>query len=238
MLKIEDKPELFKEVATHNALVLKTESEYRDFKFLERERKHLRGSLIRPRSEMEGRGLRKTYVSMGRAWLEDAHIVRWEKGNKRVIRQKKLAVIQRFACVAGVVVLVVANALCLYHTVKEEVIPAFGETMKKVRPGAPLFDDLARFAKMTLASSSGKNSGGAGFEPSSLPPELRMEWEARMERVRAASKSLEIERILMDPVRRGVYYVMCDAELPERGRIDFRLQCAFKNGKYILLALE
>jgi len=239
-LKIEEKPELCQEVVTHNRIVLRSEREYEDFDFLEKERERIRGALIRPCSEMEGEGLRRTFVAMGRAWLEDAHIVRWKEGNDRVIRQKKLTGLQRIGSVALVAVLVLANMLCLYHTIREDVIPAFGETMRKVRPDAPLFDDLSRFARTALARSGGEKAAeaAAGFNPTSLPPELRAAWEARMARLRAAAESLEIERILEDPVRKGVYYVLCDAELPDMGRVDFRLQCANRDGKYVLLALE
>ncbi len=243
MANTKDKPEVLEEVALHNKRVFEVEREYERFEFLGSERVRLRNALIKPRSEMEGEGLRRTYVSMGRAWLEDSHIERWRRANEYLIRQRRMVFAQKATLLTLAVVVCVLNVVVYYRTFRDDVLPAFGETMKRIRPEMPLFDELTRFAKITLSKVGGNGTDAASNRPSTdmeaLPPELRTEWKARLNKVRRSADNLEIERILEDPERRGVYYVICDANLRGMGKVNFRIQCARRStGKLVFLALE
>jgi len=234
----EEKSDLLEEIVLHNKRVIEAEREYTRFGFLKRQRKHLRRHLISPRSEMEGEGLRKTYVAMGRAWLEDSHIVRWRRSNDRLITQRRMARLQKSAMLVVAMLVCALNGVVYYRTIREDVLPAFGKTMKRIRPDMGIFDDLTRFAKDTFSKMGKSGNSASSPDMQSLPPDLRMEWRARMERVRKSAETLEIERVLSDPDRRDVYYVVCKADLRGRGRVDFRLQCARRNGHFVFLALE
>jgi len=238
MKKLKAKPELYREVRKHNESVVKAVREFEKYSYLESARKRLVAAVIRPRSEMEGSGLRKTYVAIGREWLEEAGISNWRDGNRRVIKQVKSRKAMRTLAVVCVFLFALFNVLALYHTVREEIAPAFGESMKKLKSGGLAFEDLSRFANKVLLKF-GEDDSLNRLLPrgASLPPEIRMAWKNRIDRLRSAT-SPKVKKILLDPKREGVFHVLCEAELPGRGEVAFRLQCEKRGLSYAFLALE
>ncbi|MCK5843629.1 MAG: hypothetical protein KAG97_02905 [Victivallales bacterium] len=238
MKKLQEKPELLREVRGHNDSVRDAVREFNGYEPLEGARKQLSSSIIRPHSEMEGSGLRKTYVAIGREWMEEARIVNWRCGNKRVLKQERMQKALKFGTGALFALFALFNAMAIFHTVREDIVPVFGETMKKVGTEELAFEDLAKFAKGVLAKMatddalSGLPDGGE-----SLPPEIRMEWRKRMDKLRSAG-SAKVKTILVDPKRKNVFHILCMADLPECGEVAFRLQCEKRDNSYAFMALE
>jgi len=56
--------------------------------------------------------------------------------------------------------------------------------------------------------------------------------------LRVATDNEAMGQILLDPKREGVFHVLCEAELPGRGEVEFRLQCEKRGPSYAFLALE
>ena len=78
---------------------------------------------------------------------------------------------------------------------------------------------------------------GVHAEPLSLPPEIKMLWRKRINRISSATAP-KIKSILADPKRDGIYHVLYEAKLPESDDIEFRLQFARQKNHYAFLALE
>lgn len=236
--KLQDKPELCREVRGHNESVKSAVREFKGHDSLKGARKQLSYSIIRPHSEMEGRGLRKTYVAIGREWMEEARIASWREGNKRVLKQEKSKKMMKAVTAACVFLFALFNTMALYHTVREDIVPAFGEHMVKLKEGGLPFEDLSHFANMVLLKL-GKDTSFNTFLPKgmSLPPNIQMAWKKRLDRLRTAT-SPKVRTILLDPKRKGVYHVLCEAELPGSADVEFRLQCEKRGTQFAFLALE
>jgi hypothetical protein len=70
----------------------------------------------------------------------------------------------------------------------------------------------------------------------SLPPDVQMLWMKRFEAIRSA-RAPKVKAIILDPKRKHVYHVLCEAESPG-GALEFRLQCEKRGVQYAFLALE
>ncbi|NOY75379.1 MAG: hypothetical protein GXP32_06265 [Kiritimatiellaeota bacterium] len=238
MKNLKAKPELFREVRGHNVSVVKAVSEFKDFDCLESARERLTSAIIRPRSEMEGRGLRQTYVAIGREWMDEACIKHWKAANKRVIKQERINKALRVGAIALAALFVLINVFVIYHTVRSDIVPAFGETMKRVGEGELSFEDLSRFAMRIAKGIKSEDVLKKMFPPGvSLPPEIVIAWKARIDRIQSAD-SMKVKEIFVDPGRNGVYHVVCEANLPDDSEIEFRLQCERRGPLYAFIALE
>ena len=229
---------LFQEIVENNYLVEKTISKFNDYDFIEEQIEKLKQSKIRPGEEMEGEGLRRTYVSIGRNWLETAFISRWEKEVEDFKHERKMQKIRKQLLNICATLFIIGNIFFYSYTLYKDITPAFGSTMKCVRSGELLFDDLTKFTNSIFSEVRQNDSKKSfSFLNNSLPPELQAMWSANLNRIKNASHT-SIDRILVDPKRKGIYYISCEADVPDLGDIEFRLQCSKIDGKYALLALE
>ena len=229
---------LFQEIVESNSLVASTVSEYEDYEYLSSKLTQLKKARIRTNHEMQGEGLRETYVAIGKNWLEATFVSRWKKESEQIkkeIRLRKLR--KKIFALAGCIFFIACITLhsyALYDSIK----PGFGDSMKCLRSGELVYDDLSKFTHSIFAEINTPHSeGNFSFLSTQLPPELRAMWSDNLRKIKNASSPC-IERILIDPERAGIYHIKCEADLPERGNIEFRMQCAKLNGQYTLIALE
>ena len=229
---------LFQEIVENNYLVEKTISKFNNYNFIEDKVEQLKRAKICPGEEMEGKGLRRTYVTIGRNWLEAAYISRWEKEvedfkKERIMQKRRKQLLNICASL-----FIFGNIFFYSYTLYNDITPAFGSNMKCVRSGELLFDDLTKFTNSIFSEVKQKTPiNSFSFLNKSLPPELQAMWSTNLNRIKDASRT-SIDRILIDPKRKGIYYITCEADIPNLGDIEFRLQCSKIDGKYALLALE
>lgn len=229
---------LFQEIVENNYLVEKTISKFNNYDFIEEKLEKLKKAKICVGEEMEGEGLRETYVAIGRDWLETAFISRWEKEVEDFKNERRMQKRRKQLLNICATLFIFGNIFFYSYTLYNDITPAFGSTMKCVRSGGLLFDDLTKFTNSIFSEIKQNDSRkNFSFLSKSLPPELQAIWSTNLNKIKDASHT-SIDRILVDPKRKGIYYITCEADIPNLGDIEFRLQCSKIDGKYALLALE
>ena len=180
--------------------------------------------------EMRGAGLRRTYLNLA---IDSSKFKIEQMKKKNKLRKIRKKVLVASTCTFSIVAIVFCT-----HAVYANIKPSFGDTMKCVSSKNFAFDNLSKFINTVFYEVKTKNSSGEfSFWSRRIPPELQAVWGASLSKIKDAS-SLDINKILVDPDRKGVYHVKCEADSPHSGTLGFRMQCAEVNGKYILLALQ
>jgi len=180
--------ELLKEIVDNNSLVEETICEYEKCESLEIKLKQLKNAKIQTGSEMKGEGLRRTYVAMGREWLEGRFVSRWKDEAEQIQQYVKLQRLRKQVLATSLPLLFLGLIFFYSYTVYSGIKPAFGDSMKYLRSSDLVFDDISRFANLIFREiKEPAPEHSFSFLNQRTPPELRAAWSDHFTKMQCAS---------------------------------------------------
>ena len=148
---------LLHEIAENNRLVATTVSDYEDCDDLSSKLDVLKNAKIRVNNEMQGEGLRRTYVAIGRGWLEGTFVSRWKEESEQIKKNIRREKIRKKVLAVSVCAFFLINITFYSYALYDGIKPGFGDTMKCLRSGELAYDDLSTFTNSIFAEIRTKN---------------------------------------------------------------------------------